>query len=276
MNEKEAMQAYRGTILGDGNLQLDGGDAQFRMSFSDNRRDLVQRVLIPVEDLLEFLSNFVIEVLAPLGVKSCTGHPRVNPYAGKDKKGRWLPGVYLATKTSKLNTELYREYYSSGKKAIPEGFALTNILLARYFMLDGNSKWDNRGGPNVGVSLCTQGFDLHSVELFEGQLYKLGVSTGRAQYKVEKGAGIEITILAGSSDYFTSIVDPHVIPPYRYKIKYRGSCPPELVERYKKNRRQHNESRREWSSKRKEEQTKELFNNLKLIDNVRVKLGGGK
>lgn len=275
-----AMQKYRAAILSDGNLSLNGSNAYFTITLSDNKDNLVQRKPIPIEDLLEFLRRFVSEALQPLEIKPCNGHPRVKIHIGKSKTANeWLPGVTLITRNSELNTELWRECYHNGKKEIPEGFILTDVFLAWFFMLDGNSKWQSGGGPGVDVFLLTQGYSLHSVELFEKQLHSFGLNTSRSHAPTEDGAGVVVRIIADSTDSFMKRIDPHVIPPYRYKIKYRGSCPAELAERYKKHYKEYmeewcsknkvyrNEYKREWNRKKRKEQAltsiQEDFCNLK-------------
>lgn len=229
--EQAAMEALRGVILSDGSLVPHGQNAYFSIGLSDNRSNLVQREQIPIEDLLLFLQHLVMVALKPLGIKPCRRHPRTRLYKNP-KTDEKLPGVVLETTVSELLTELYPEYYPAGKKVVPEGSILTDILLAYFFMLDGYSAWHNRGGPTIKVYLYTQGFDLHSVEILENQLLSLGVNTGRAHV----GGGeskVVITVSQESVDHFMSIVDPYVVPPYRYKIKYRESRSPELVDKCK-------------------------------------------
>lgn len=266
-NREEAMVKLRAVILSDGCLGLNGRNANLSTKLADNRNDLVQRGKIAVEDLKEFLQHFVVEVLEPLGVKPCSGHPRVEPHNAKSTTGEWLPGVVFHTRNSELLTELYHEYYPDGRKIIPENFTLTGLFLAWFFMLDGNSTWVNSGGLGVNVRLCTEGFDLRSVELFEGQLHKLGVSTGRGHWKVNEGPGISITMLQDSVDRFMSMVDPHVVPPYRYKVKYRGSCPPELAEIYRENiRKYHEQYYAENSEHIKERRRRYYINNRERLN----------
>lgn len=255
--QEEAIQRYRATILSDGALVLHGRTAYFSIALSDNKSEYAQRDPIPIKDLLEFLRYLALDTLEPLGLVLCSGHPKIKPHTTKSKSGEWLPGVILTTRNSELNTELYHEYYPDGKKIIPEDFTLTSIFLAWFFMFDGNSSWHGDGGPSVGVHLCTEGFDLNSVTLFEEQLCKLGLNTGqKLDKRVNKSAGIGITVHADSTDHFMDIVDPYVVFPYRYKVKYRGSCPPELAENYKKHRSEGKEDRnkryKEWIEEDKE------------------------
>lgn len=230
MNKEEAMQAFSGVMLGDGGLQLSSGNrnAYFYIKLSDNKTNLIQRGHIPIGDLLKFLQYFATEVLQPLDIQPCTGHPRVQPHSSKSKEGEWLPGVLLTTHCSEFLTKLYHMYYINGRRVVPEALVLSGITLAWLFMNDGYSGWDRRKGQGIAVGLCTQDLDLYSVERLESQIHNFGINTGRTRRYVKQGAGILVTVLADSSDYFMQIVDPHVIPPYRYKIKYRGSCPTEL------------------------------------------------
>lgn len=261
MNQGLAIQKYRAAILSDGGLYRNRGrgNAFFSMSLSDNKNGLVQREQIPIRDLLEFLQLFVVEVLKPLKIGPLSGYPKVESRIGKSKRGKWVPGVRLITQIHELNTELHHKYYIDGKKIIPKDLVLTDVFLAWFFMFDGTSAWNGTGGPGVGVKLCTDGFDLHSVEVLEKQLHKFDIGTGRHCAEVESGAGIEIKILEDSVDHFMGVIDPYVIPPYRYKVKYRGSCPPELAEKYRERNR---ECQRRFR-KRKEKEA--IFNSLTRI-----------
>lgn len=259
--EEVAMQKLQAAILSDGGLRCQGGNACFYIALSDNKDNLIQRERIPIGDLLAFLQRFVEEALKPLGIEPLQGHPRVEPHITKSKNGEGLPGVLLWTRTSELNTGLHHECYPNGKKVIPESFVLTDVFLAWFFMFDGNSQWSSSGGSGINVSLFTQSYDFHSIELFEKQLHHLGISTGRKHDKrIKDGPGIIITILRDSTDYFMKRIDPHVVFPYRYKIKYKGSCPPELAEKY---RGSNNEHVREWRRGKKERKQQEAFNKLR-------------
>lgn len=267
--EQFAMQALRGAVLSDGGLRLNGKNALFYINLSDNKNNLVQREHIPIEELLNFLQHLV-ETLEPLGIKPCNGHPRIKPHSTKSRVGEWLPGVMLETLTSGLLTKLHSEYYPIGKKIVPEGVALTDVILAYFYMLDDNSKWGRSGGPTIYVYLYTQGFDLHSVELLEKQLHNSDISTSRMYVLVEGGSGVVIRILQDSVDRFMGMVDPYVIPPFRYKIKYRGSCPPKLAIGYREhNRKYMREYMREYYKGRKYHGSKTKQDLLAKINSVR-------
>lgn len=272
-----AAQKLRATIISDGHLsRCSGGDSCLYLTLSDNKRSLVQRELIPVGNLLTFLQRFVGEVLRPLGVEPRDGYPRVIPDITRSKTGAGLPGVSLITHPDELLSRLRREYYPSGIKLIPESFVLTDMALAWLFMFDGNSQWDAGGGPGVDVSLYTQSYDIHSIGLLESQLHNLSISTGRKHDKrVKDGSGIIITITRGSTDQFMAVVDSYVISPYRYKVKYRGSCLPELSNRY---RVRYNGYLREYRSKRRRASSECIASHSPRVgglDYLRVKLEGG-
>ncbi len=230
-----AMQKLEAAIISDGYLQPKSGNAYFYLSLSDNK-DLVQREKIPINELLDFLRSFVADILSPLDVKPCTGYPKVVLRMGTSKKGIYLPGVMLCTLKSELVTELYHKYYPFGRKLVPGSFTLTRLSLAWLFMFDGNSQWDNNGGDRIIVSLYTQGLDTNSVEILEHGLALLGVNTGRNHVKVQNGSGIIISVLADNTDCFMDLIEPHVVPPFYYKVKYRGSCPANLLARYRERR----------------------------------------
>lgn len=232
MNEEDAIKAFDGIILSDGHIKMIGkySVANFSINLSDNKTSLKHRDNIPLNNLLLFLTHIKTEILKPLGIEVCTGHPKIEYYTDKES-GRVLPWVYLETRSSIFLAEQHDRYYPNGTKQIPKDWALSDISLSYFFMGDGSSSWSSSGGAGIKITLCTQGFDTSSVELLESQLHQKGVNTGRGYTEVENGAGIIITIPADSTDIFMGIVDKYVIVPYRYKIKYRGSGPTEILEK---------------------------------------------
>ncbi len=105
---------------------------------------------------------------------------------------------------------------------MPRDLILTPVSLAHWFMNDGSSSKDHRS-RSINVKLCTQGFGIESIILLEKRLWEVGVlHTGRRYYKVDKGAGVEITILQASVSDFMNTIEPHMLDPYRYKIKKPG------------------------------------------------------
>lgn len=228
MDSKSAQEVLDGVMLSDGNLAFTGRRAYFSMGLADNG-SYRQREQIPLVELLEYLQHLA-DILGVLGVSPCEGHPKVKPHSTKSS-GEWRPGVRLVTRVSDFLAEQYRRWYVGREKIVPEDISLTPISLAYWYMLDGTSKWT--ASPTILTTLCSFSFNLHGIELLERQLHNLGFNTSRRYQKVEQGSGLAITILQDSVDNFMRTIDPYVVPPFRYKIKYRGSCPYELSGEYK-------------------------------------------
>lgn len=274
MNKEEAQQVFDGVMLGDGGLVFMGSQAHFVIGNADNK-EFTQREQIPVEDLLEFLQHLA-EVFRVLGVEPCAGHPKIIPNAARSLSGKKLNGCIFETKGSLFLTDQYHRWYKGGEprhdkknryyiadaeKVVSKGFKLTPLSLAYWFMLDGRSVWTN--GISIDAGLCSYSFGLNSIKDLEEQLHSFGLSTSRNYRKAWLGKGkpdsnIQIAILQNSIDSFMSIMMPHMVAPYLYKIKYRGSCPTELASKYR-------ERNREYSRRSRERKHKgmTLFNDLR-------------
>lgn len=239
-------------MLSDGGISFEGFSAKFSMSLADNKKH-IQRETIPVEKLLEFLQHLTT-VFSTLGIIPNTGYPKIILNSTKSKDGKLLPGCVLSTMVSSFCKEQYTKWYrngmeykmdkyssgtySRGEKVLPKDFKLTPISLAYLFMLDGTSVWKNR--TSIDVCLSTYSFNLLDILSIESQLHsKFNLVTGRAIFKPRSertsktNSNIGITIHQESIDSFMTVVKPYVIDPYLYKVKYRGSCPVNILESIK-------------------------------------------
>lgn len=211
MDAEEAVQVFSGVMLGDGGLALRRfcDNANFRMALSSKKQG------IPSVSLIGYL-HFVMGALASLGVEAMTGHPKVFKRVRPD--GQTYDYCDLETKVSPFLTHEYLRWYSNGRKEVPKDLVLTPISVAHWFMGDGTSSKQAAGKPLFDcVNLCTQAFNSYSQELLKVQL--LGLSIYATIQR--SGSKQKIYILQDSVDDFMRVVDPHVIEPYRYKIKYR-------------------------------------------------------
>lgn len=156
--------------------------------------------------------------LDSLSVEVCAGHPRL--LSRVDPWGRQYVYCYMKTKASQFIDSERERWYNKGRKEVPGDLVVTPTLLAHWFMGDGNSHKDDRC-CSVTVSLCSQSYDLESIEVLEEQLRLLGLNTGRAHVKVKVGSGILITIRQDSVDRFMSIIEPYMVSSYKYKVIYR-------------------------------------------------------
>lgn len=217
LTEAQALQVFDGVMLGDGGLAGPRMYAYLDLALSSGR--------IAPEELLKHLQH-IADVLKVLGVEACDRYPRASQSVSR---GKPYTRCRLVTKTSPFLSAQYGNWYASRlpgntrRKKLPEGLLLTRISLAYWFAYDGSSFRNKRYHSNVPVSLASDGFCTHDVELLEEQLHILEIaSTGRhLDKRVAGSSGISITVLQDSVDSFMELVDPYVPEPYRYKIKYK-------------------------------------------------------
>lgn len=275
----EASHVFDGLMLGDGNLTFNGKNAYFAITLSDNKK-YIQRETIPVDRLFEFLQHITM-VLASLGIKPNFNSPKINLHDDKLKNGKYTSSVELCTNISDFLTYQYSRWYQNADKyyntkahsyryinaerVVPKDFTLTPVSLAYWFMGDGCSIWKDATG--IDVSLCTYNYMLGDIEYLEDQLHRLGLNTGRSfggnqpLCKNKLISYISITIPQSDVDNFMRIVEPYIVDPYLYKVKYRGSCPAEFANKLKK---RHNEYMQEYKMRHSECNTS-LYELKKLI-----------
>jgi len=207
VGRQTAQEVLDGVMLSDGGLASSYRFAYFDMKLSDKK--------VPVSDLMVWL-QCIAEALKLLDTELCTGHPRL---VWDDGKGR-----YICRLTSRISPFLgYQRdrWYLSGKKRVPEDIVITPLTLAHWFMGDGSSS-RYKGCRTVQVELSTQCFSFRDIGVLEVLLRELGLSTGRATYpRIVRGSGVVVRVLQDSVDQFMKLVDPYILKPYRYKIKYR-------------------------------------------------------
>jgi len=233
MTFNEAEQVFDGVMLSDGGLVREKPThlARFNMGLSDRA--------IPANEFLVYL-ECIADALRCLGVEISPGYPKL---ADRVSKGIPYTEAVLSTLTSEyLTIEHDRWYPGFASKEVPEDLNLTPIVLAFWFMGDGSSSFDKRIGPGrlssarvgikhpdfyhrtVYVRLCTEGFNIGSVELLEEKLHSLGIYTTRMHRQISKGSGITIRLRQGSVDKFMNMVEPYILAPYEYKVKRRNDC----------------------------------------------------
>lgn len=214
MNRAEALEAFDGVMLGDGGLILPvrGIRAHFHMTLSGK----------PEAELIDYLRS-VAGSLEDLGVQVSLGYPKV---ISSVSHGKPYNSCILLTLSSNFLTDQYHRWYRrlapkwDIRKEAPEDLMLTPTSLAHWFMGDGGSSLKSTGG--IYVALATHGFNTDSVGRLEHQLSSMGVSTGRSHdRRTRRGSGIVITVRQESVNYFMETIEPYIVRPYKYKIKYR-------------------------------------------------------
>jgi hypothetical protein len=238
MNKQEALEVFNGIMLGDAGLGLSGRNgtgAVLNIALSAKRDIKLE------EQTLAYLCS-VRDDLLFLGINFCIGHPVVSDRTSKgklyrncklssivcpflkDEYHRWYPGgkrVAKAVARGQFGSQIVVKEYPGEKKVVPVNITLTPLSLAHWFMGDGCSQ-QSKLCETVVVNLSTYAFSFGDIEILERGLHDLNISTGRAVYpSINKGSGVRLTILQNSVNDFMHMIDPYVVEPYRYKIKYR-------------------------------------------------------
>lgn len=207
MDTAEASEVFDGVMLSDGGLIIPSRGVNARL-----------QVKLSGEEHIDWLYH-IRDALEALNISVSPGYPRLVAH----RPGR-QPCVMLSTLCDPYLTEQYRRWYPDGTKEVPEDFRFTPVVLADEFTGDGSARKDKRS-PTICLQLCTEGFSLGSIEKIEQELSRLGIAdTGRTQqYKRLKGngSGIRVNVPQGAVNFFMDLVEPHVMPSYRYKIKRR-------------------------------------------------------
>ncbi len=206
MNRQEALSIFDGVILSDGKLRRPHLSAYFNIALSGKSH---------VDWLLS-----IKEAMETIGVDVSPGYPKCS--SRTSMFGKPYDYCELLTRSSHFTTYQHKRWYPYGTKEVPKDFIIDAVSLANWFMGDGNSQ-SFVNIPTVGVSLATHSFNKLSILILEDQLRKLGFNTGRANYKsrTTKGAGVQISILQNSVDSFMHLVESHIVPSYKYKVKLR-------------------------------------------------------
>jgi LAGLIDADG DNA endonuclease family len=104
-------------------------------------------------------------------------------------------------------TPYFRAFYPDGRKAIP-CVRLSPLAVAVWFMDDGSRS-------RSSVYLNTQQFDEAShLALADALLAQLGVTSTLNRDKTY----LRLRVAVGSIRRFTELVEPHVLPMFRYKL----------------------------------------------------------
>jgi len=202
----EAEEVFSGLMLGDGGLQLTGCYAQFTIALSGL-------------STLNYLRN-IKSVFLAMGIECYKDHLRV--YLRMNSSGNMYYYCLLKTGTSPLLLAKRLMWYPNGKKEVLVNIKLPPRTLAHWFSGDGNSCY-SKSYPTVYTSFATCGFSEVGVLTLENKLHALSLHTYRhLDHRVVRGSGISINISQDSVDNFMHTIEPYMLEPYLYKIKYRG------------------------------------------------------
>lgn len=123
---------------------------------------------------------------------------------------------YLQSRTHPLLTELHQTYYKDRKKVVPEGIELDLESIAVLLMDEGS-----RNTAHGNVVICTDGFDLTSIEILHEQftavtdlpwtiVKRTPLKDGTLSYRLylARRYAVKLAIL----------LKPYVFPSYFYKL----------------------------------------------------------
>ena len=180
---------------------------------------------IPTDKLLAYLEN-IKSILEEIGVHVSQTYPKSSKAIYHRTNTAYDYCRIISASSYYLFLECRKWYGETGPKEVPEDLMLTPISLAYWFMGDGSScrpKTENHKDTTI-VKFATHAFSLHSIDLLVDKLRSIGLLTTKPSKdkRVKVGSGMSLVLSQYSVDAFTSLIDPYVIEPYRYKIKRRG------------------------------------------------------
>lgn len=174
-----------GSILGDGSLRRAQGriNALLEINHSFASKDYV-------DWKYEHLKNLV----------------RTPPKRRKGNEGRIA--YRFTTQSLSVITRFYERFYQDGKKIIPKDLNLDPLVMAVWFMDDGNKTYN-------ALYLNTQQFDLDDQQKLLNQLFD--------QWKIEVTLNKDkiyhrIRIKTDSTPRFKKIIQHFVLPMFYYKL----------------------------------------------------------
>lgn len=139
-------------------------------------------------------------------------HANLKEFVGtapKIRKGNGKRVAYrFTTKSLPPFTDLYKQFFRNGRKIIPTGIILSPLVLAVWFMDDGNRS-------RTSIYLNTQQFSLEEQRLLCTMLYK--------QWQIETTLNKDkhywrIRIRINSVKKFVDLIKPYLLPEFYYKL----------------------------------------------------------
>lgn len=206
-----ALQIFDGVMLSDGTLCLSSARSTnpgFKLALSGwNHLDWI---------------SCVQSALGTLNISS-----KVHTSLSRSK-GKAYEYCQVRSNTSLFLTQQKRRWYPNGIKEVPIDLCLTPISLAHWFMGDGSSTWNNfNHDAGVTADFATQNFSPYSIDRLEHQLELLGLThLSRRDYSKRSSSkenfAVGIVVLGASLEPLMDLVEPYILPSYKYKIKRPG------------------------------------------------------
>lgn len=174
-----------GTLLGDGTLRLQRGKKNALLELNHS---IWQELYLRWK--YQMLHEFV------------PTPPRIRRTNGNRVACRFT------TRSLPIFTDFYRRFYAAGRKRIPDDLALDRLALAVWFMDDGAIS-------RSSYYLNTQQFELNDqqrLRRFLWNQHKIATTLNRDKIYYR------IRIRTASADRWRSIIEPLILPWYRYKL----------------------------------------------------------
>jgi hypothetical protein len=180
---QEQKSVVIGSLLGDGYLRMFSGrkDAILEINHSIREKDYVDWKAKILGDLVKTL-----------------------PKARKCNGGRIA--YRFSTRSHPELTKLYRQFYTSGRKEVPE-IEIDRIALSIWFMDDGSKE-------RTGYYLNSQRFSAESQSKLLARLRAYGISASLNRDKQYW----RIRITKEGAKKFREVVEPYIHPRMRYKL----------------------------------------------------------
>lgn len=213
MDENEAVQVFDGLMVGDGNLSsalLAGDriekchrvkDSRFCIAQSGERYDHADWMY------------YIKDALVTLGVDVSYHYPKSGT---RISRGKVFKLCSLSSLTSPFLTLQRIKWYPNGVKEIPEGFEFTPASLANAWMGDGSVIELFEGHLS---ELSVPNFSLHSIEIVERALHSIGITNTSRVHRDVGNSGVIIAVRQSSRDTLAGLVEPYLLPSFRYKIR---------------------------------------------------------
>lgn len=131
----------------------------------------------------------------------------------------------LQTRKNPTITEMRYIWYPDGKKIVPKDLIMTPKILAYWFQCDGSSHWQNNG-MSVDVQISTASFTEEDVRMLNKKLHRLNLDFNI--FNKAKKYWILRTASQRNNERFMNLIEPYIIPCFRYKIKHIPKFNPKL------------------------------------------------
>lgn len=205
MNSYHAQEAFDGLMLSDGSLR------------ATSMNNACMQVALSGAEHLDWL-YFIKDNLELLGVSFNPPYPKV--YKVVSSKGIHYDHCVLLSRTSGYLGSEHKKWYNGSRKIVPANISITPVVLANWFMGDGSSSRVTSFPRCVKVFIATSGFRQSEVCHLASLLALLGIKANvnaevrdsKTYYRIGVQDKKSVNILM-------ELIEPHVLPSYRYKIK---------------------------------------------------------